>query len=400
MLYNFYDMQRNTMGLAATFARSGAEMLGSFGDMPLFAPAKAALSTFAHASDIYEKPGFGIAETLIGADRIAVREEIVAERPFGNLVRFVREGVETGPKLLIVAPMSGHYASLLTGTVERMLPRHDVHITDWANARDVPVGAGAFGLDDYIDYVIDFIRTLGPDTHLIAVCQPSVPVYAAMCVMAARKDPAMPRSLTIMGGPIDTRHSPTSVNLLAKQRPFAWFEQNVIHAVPSSYAGAGRSVYPGFLQLSGFLSMNLASHMQSHWRMFTDQCDGQDTAATEGFYAEYRAVADMTAEFYLETIDRVFQRHLLPQGLLPYRGELVDPGALTDLAILAIEGERDDICGLGQSRAALDIAVNVPDRLKHYHLAEGVGHYGVFNGSRWRDHTAPVVEEWIAANSA
>ncbi|MEY2927659.1 MAG: polyhydroxyalkanoate depolymerase [Pseudomonadota bacterium] len=405
MFYQLYEMQRAGLAAVGAMAQSSAEMLGlaanPFGPSPITGSMQAALGVFAHASAVYHKPEFGITQTLVGTDVIPVREEIVAERPFGNLLRFVREGVETGPKLLIVAPMSGHFATLLRETVDRMLPGHDVHITDWSNARDVPPGEGRFGLDDYIDYVIDFIHQLGPDSHVIAVCQPAVPVYAALCLMAQRKDPLMPRSLTIMGGPIDTRNSPTAVNLAATGRPYGWYEQSVIHTVSPPYAGAGRSVYPGFLQLTAFLSMNLGNHLQSHWVLYKDLRDGKltDAAASEKFYAEYRAVADMTAEFYLETIDRVFQRHLLPKGELPYRGTLIDPGALTSLAILAIEGERDDICGLGQSRAALDIAVNLPDRLKHYHLAEGAGHYGVFAGTRWRTQIAPVVEDWIAAHS-
>lgn len=405
MFYQLYEMQRAGLAAFGALARSGAEMLGNpanpFGYLPTAKPLQAALGVMAHASARYEKPGFGINETTIGGEQVAVSEEIMVARPFGSLIRFARKGVVDGPKLLIVAPMSGHFATLLRDTVERLLPAHDVHITDWANARDVPLADGPFGLDDYIDYVVDFIQQMGSNTHVIAVCQPSVPVFAAMCLMAARADPAMPRSLTIMGGPIDTRHSPTLVNRAATERPFAWYEQNAIYAVPQPYGGAGRLVYPGFLQLTAFLSMNLGNHLQRHWTLFNHLNDGRiaDAENIESFYAEYRAVADLAGEFYLETIDRVFQRHLLPKGELPYRGTLIDPRALTDLAILAIEGERDDICGLGQSRAALDIATNIPARLKHYHLAREAGHFGVFSGSRWRNEIAPVVEDWISANS-
>ena len=405
MIYQLYEMQRAGLATLGALARTGADMLANpanpLGYSPMAKPIQSALGVFAHATGVYEKPAFGIAETLIGGERVAVSEEIVAATPFGNLLRFAREGVAGGPKLLIVAPMSGHFATLLRDTVERMLPGHDVHITDWANARDVSVSAGPFGLDDYIDHVIDFIHAMGADTHVIAVCQPAVPVFAAMCLMAARGDPLMPRSLTIMGGPIDTRQSPTLVNRAATERPFAWYEQNVIHPVPAPYAGAGRRVYPGFLQLTAFLSMNLGNHMQSHWTLFNHLNDNRDDEADsiESFYAEYRAVADLDADFYLETIDRVFQRHLLPKGEFRYRGALIDPSAITGLGILAVEGERDDICGLGQSRAALDLATSLPDHLKHYHLAQGAGHFGVFSGSRWRGEIAPVVESWIAASS-
>ena len=405
MLYQLYEMQRAGLAALGDLARHGAEALRNptnpFSYLPVAKPTQAALSVFAHATGVYEKPNFGITETLVGDNRVAVTEEIVSSRPFCNLLRFARKDSDIGSKLLIVAPMSGHFATLLRDTVVRLLPSHDIYITDWANARDVPISAGSFGLDDYIDYVIEFIHDLGPQTHVVAVCQPSVPVFAAMCLMAARKDPLLPRSLTIMGGPIDPRQSPTLVNKAATDRPFSWYQQNVIHPVARPYAGAGRQVYPGFLQLTAFLSMNLGNHLQSHWTMFNHLSEGRlaEAEAMEDFYAEYRAVADLTAEFYLETIDRVFQRHLLPKGELPYRDELIDPRALTDIAILAIEGERDDICGIGQSRAALEIATNLPDRLKRYHLAKDAGHFGVFSGSRWRSQIAPVVEDWIAANS-
>jgi poly(3-hydroxybutyrate) depolymerase len=279
-----------------------------------------------------------------------------------------------------------------------MLPSHDVYITDWRDAKAVPVGDGRFDLDDYVDYVIAFLEAIGPDAHVLAVCQPSVPVYAAAALMSADDHPCLPRTLTMMGGPVDTRRAPTAVNQLAMERPFAWFEQNVIAQVPNGYPGAGRKVYPGFLQLTGFMAMNLGNHMMSHWDMFKHLVQGDDESAdaTKSFYDEYRAVADMTSEFYLQTIDRVFQRHLLPKGELMHRGRLVDPAALTKISILAIEGERDDISGLGQTQAALDIATNLPDARKKYYMAEGVGHYGIFNGGKWRTHIAPVVEDWIA----
>ena len=326
-----------------------------------------------------------------------VTEEIVHRKPFGQLKKFAREGVEGDPKLLIVAPMSGHYATLLRGTVERMLPGHEVYITDWRDARAVPVSDGRFDLDDYIDYVIEFLEVIGPGAHVLAVCQPSVPVYAAIALMSADKHPALPRTLTMMGGPVDTRRAPTAVNQLAMERPFAWFEHNVIARVPRGYPGAGREVYPGFLQLSGFMAMNLGNHLMSHWEMFKHLVDGDDESAdaTKAFYDEYRAVCDMTAEFYLQTIDEVFQRHLLPKGELMHRGRRVDPSAITKVGLLAIEGERDDISGIGQTKAALDIATKLPEKLKGYYVAEGVGHYGIFNGGKWRTKIAPVVEDWI-----
>ena len=292
-------------------------------------------------------------------------------KPFGQLKHFVREGVEGGPRLLIVAPMSGHYATLLRGTVERMLPFADVYITDWRDARLGAAGDGSFDLDDYVDYLIEFMEKIGPGAHMLAVCQPSVPCYAAACLMSADKNPCRPKTLTLMGGPIDTREAPTAVNTLATERPFAWFEQNVIATVPMNYPGAGRRVYPGFLQLAGFMTMNLGNHMISHWEMFKHLVQGEDVEAdaTKDFYEEYRSVCDMTAEFYLQTIDVVFQHHTLPKGEMMHRGRRVDPGAITDIALLAIEGERDDISGLGQTKAALTIATNLPDAEKKYLVA-------------------------------
>jgi poly(3-hydroxybutyrate) depolymerase len=281
-----------------------------------------------------------------------------------------------------------------------MLPGHDVYITDWRDAKLVPAEAGRFDLDDYVDYLVAFLDHIGRGAHMLAVCQPSVPCYAAAAVMSADKHPARPRTLTMMGGPIDTRKAPTAVNVLATQRPFAWFENNVIATVPYTYPGAGRAVYPGFLQLAGFMAMNLGDHLTSHWEMFKHLVDGDGEGAdsTKRFYEEYRSVCDMTAEFYLQTVDTVFQRHLLPKGQMRHRGRKVDPAAIVDVGLLAIEGERDDISGIGQTKAALDIAAKLPARHKKYHLAEGVGHYGIFNGSKWRDRIAPVVVDWIAAH--
>ena len=403
MLYNTYEMQKNWLAGASAMASMSAELLQSPAN-PFAAMGGSmmgsALEVFAHASAPRGKPAFGLHTTVVDGEEVAVHEQIVLQLPFGQLKRFVKAGVEGAPRLLIVAPMSGHFATLLRGTVERMLPKHDVYITDWRDARQVPLSAGRFDLDDYIDYLSAFIDHIGPGAHMLAVCQPSVPCYALACVMSAEKNPNRPKTLTMMGGPIDTREAPTAVNDVATERPHAWFQQNAIQTVPVMYPGAGRKVYPGFLQLTGFLSMNLGSHMESHFAMFKDLVKGDDDAAdsTKAFYEEYRSVCDMTAEFYLQTIETVFQSHSLPKGEMMHRGKRVDPAAITDIAILAIEGERDDISGLGQTKAALKISTGLPDEMKKYHMAPGAGHYGIFNGSRWRTLIAPVVEEWIAAH--
>lgn len=398
-------MQRAMLAGVSSMAGAGARFWGSgigpfayFGGGPMFA---SALDVFAHAAAPRGKPAWGLQTTHVAGRDVMVREEVAVKKPFGNLLHFRREGVTGGPRLLIVAPMSGHYATLLRGTVERMLPAHDVYITDWADAKLVPTREGRFDLDDYIDYLIAFIEHLGPNAHMLAVCQPSVPAYAAVALMNAANHPATPATLTMMGGPIDTREAPTEVNTLATTRPHDWFAHNVIARVPHYYAGGGRKVYPGFLQLGGFMSMNLGSHLMSHWDMFRHLVDGDEDSAdaTKAFYDEYRAVCDMTAEFYLQTIEAVFQRHSLPKGELMHRGLRVDPAAITRTALLAIEGERDDISGLGQTRAALTIATGLAASAKKYHMAAGVGHYGIFNGSKWREQIAPVVEEWIAAHA-
>ncbi|WP_066480339.1 MULTISPECIES: polyhydroxyalkanoate depolymerase [unclassified Sphingomonas] len=409
MLYEGYELQRSMLAGASALANFSAGWLHNpanpfayFGGGPVLA---SALEVFAHASAPRGKPPFGLSHTVVDGCSVAVHEEIVLQKPFGQLKRFVREGVTGGPKLLIVAPMSGHYATLLRGTVERMLPVADVYITDWRDAKLVSLADGSFDLDDYIDYVIEFLSVIGaegdPRAHMLAVCQPSVPCYAATAIMAAEDHPHRPRTVTLMGGPIDTREAPTAVNTLATERPHAWFEQNVIATVPMTYPGAGRRVYPGFLQLAGFMTMNLGNHLISHWEMFKHLVEGDDenAEATMAFYDEYRAVCDMTAEFYLQTVRVVFQEHALPKGEMLHRGKRVDPGAIRDIALLAIEGERDDISGLGQTKAALSLATSLPAALKHYHMAPNVGHYGIFNGSKWRTRIAPIVEKWMAAHA-
>ena len=419
MLYDAYEVQRSWLAGASKVASMGAGWLNnpanplSYGSMgPIVA---ASLDVFAHAAASRGKPEFGFHEAKVGKKTVAVEEEVILRKPFGQLKHFRKvpagrpagaqgasdTGIAGQPKLLIVAPMSGHYATLLRGTVERMLPKHDVFITDWRDAKLVPLSDGSFDLDDYIDYLIDFLEAIGPDAHMLAVCQPAVPAFSAVALMNADKHPCRPKSLTMMGGPIDTRKAPTAVNVLATQRPHAWFQRNVIATVPMIYGGAGRKVYPGFLQLAGFMTMNLGNHLISHWEMFKHLVEGDEEGAdaTRDFYAEYLSVCDMAAEYYLQTVDVVFQRHLLPKGELMHRGRFVDPKAIKDTALLAIEGERDDISGIGQTRAALDLAPKLAPAKKQYFMAKGVGHYGIFNGRKWREQIAPVVEKFIAANA-
>ncbi len=405
LLYSAYEMQRALLGTASNWAAVGARLLdnpalpmGYMGMGPAFA---SALKVFAHLYEDRGKPDFDIQPVDCDGVLKHVSETVVLEKPFGNLRRFVRDDLpEDAPKLLIVAPMSGHYATLLRGTVQRMVHAQQVWITDWADAGQVPLSEGHFDLDDYIDYLIEFLQFIGPNTHILAVCQPSVPAFAATAVMAAAKDKCRPATLTMMGGPIDTRASPTGVNDLAMEKPLSWFENNVIATVPINYKGAGRRVYPGFLQLAGFISMNLADHMMSHYEMFKHMTVGDHDSAerTKQFYDEYLSVCDMTAEFYLQTIEHVFQEHSLPKGEFVHRGKPIDPDAIRDTALLAIEGENDDISGLGQTRAALDLAKHLPEAKKKYYMAPNVGHYGIFNGSKWRGRIAPVVEEWIRAH--
>jgi poly(3-hydroxybutyrate) depolymerase len=409
MLYDAYEVQRSFLAGASKLAGLGAGWLHNpnnpwgYGAMgPVVA---AALQVFADAAATHGKPGFGIASVKAGRKQVRVDEQILLRKPFGQLKHFAKDTAEPGPPLLIVAPMSGHYATLLRGTVARLLPKHDVYITDWRDAKLVPLADGSFDLDDYIDYLVEFLALIGERRgerpHLLAVCQPAVPAFAATALMGADKNPWRPRTLIMMGGPIDTRKAPTAVNTLATQRPFNWFEHNAIATVPMIYPGAGRKVYPGFLQLAGFMAMNLGDHLISHWEMFKHLVDGdeEEAAATQAFYDEYLSVCDMTQEFYLATVDVVFQRQLLPKGELEHRGRRVDPAAIRDTALLAIEGERDDISGIGQTRAALDIATKLPKPKKQYLLAKDVGHYGIFNGRKWRERIAPVVEDFIRAHN-
>ncbi|MXO86709.1 polyhydroxyalkanoate depolymerase [Altererythrobacter aurantiacus] len=412
MLYHAHEMQKSWLSSASAWASIGAEMLTNpvnpFAYSGMGPAAASALEVFAHAAAPRGKPAFGIDSVEVEGTQHQVVESIVLNRDFGDLVRFTHDALpEDAPRVLLVAPMSGHFATLLRGTVERLVQTCEVYITDWHDAKQVPTEAGRFDLDDYIDYLIaylEFIHENGTGTgglHMVAVCQPSVPALAATAYMNARENPARPKTLTMMGGPIDTRQSPTSVNDLAMDRPLSWFRQNVIATVPMQYRGAGRRVYPGFMQLAGFMTMNLGNHILSHYEMFKHLTEGDNESAqaTKDFYEEYRSVCDMTAEFYLQTVEEVFQKHSLPKGEFTHRGQIVDLGAITDTAILAVEGERDDISGLGQTKAALNLATGLSPEKKQYLMAEGAGHYGIFNGSRWRSKVAPVLEEFFAAHA-
>ena len=409
MLYDAYELQRSLMAGASKLAGLSAGWLNNptnpfgYGSMgPVMA---AGLDVFAHASAPRGKPEFGIAETIVDGKSVAVDEDITVRKPFGDLLHFRKKGVEDQQPLMIVAPMSGHFATLLRGTVKRMLPGQNVFITDWKDAKNVPLADGHFDLDSYIDYLIEFsaaiLEQTGKRPHMLAVCQPSVPAFAAVAIMNRDDHPARPRTLTMMGGPIDTRECPTAVNTVATTRPHAWFQQNAIATVPYVYPGAGRKVYPGFLQLMGFMTMNLGDHMMSHWEMFKHLVIGDEESAekTREFYEEYRSVADLTAEFYLQTVDVVFQRHLLPEGEFMHREERVDAADIDETALLAIEGERDDISGIGQTKAALKLATGLAEEKKKYLLAKDAGHYGIFNGGKWRDQIAPVVEDFIAKHA-
>jgi poly(3-hydroxybutyrate) depolymerase len=364
----------------------------------------AACELFERSTRRYGRPEWRINSALVGGERVPVEIATVWERPFCRLLHFERRLVHPPrrpqPKILIVAPMSGHYPTLLRGTVEAFLPNHDVYLTEWVDARMVPLADGAFNLDDYIDYVIAILHKLQGDTHVIAVCQPSVPVLAAVALMEAQDDPFVPNSMVLMGGPIDTRRNPTAVNKLAEQRGTDWFRRNVITKVPFPNPGFMRDVYPGFLQLNGFMSMNLDRHLEAHKDLFMHlvQGDGDSAQKHREFYDEYLAVMDLAAEFYLQTVDTVFVRHALPKGTMKHRGIAIDPARINRVALMTVEGEHDDISGVGQTEAAHDLCINIPaDRRVHY-LQTGVGHYGVFNGSRFRAEIAPRIADFVLSN--
>ncbi len=365
----------------------------------------AAAELFERVTRRYGQPEWQIDSALVGGERVPVHINTVWERPFCRLLHFERTFTHVPrrpqPKLLIVAPMSGHYATLLRGTVEAFLPNHDVYITDWRNARTVPVAEGRFDLDDYIDYLISMLHMLGGDCHMLAVCQPSVPVLAAVALMEADKDPYVPHSMTLMGGPIDTRVNPNKVNKLAENRGLDWFRSHVITKVPFPNPGVMRDVYPGFLQLTGFVSMNLDRHVEAHRALFSHLVKGDGDSATKHreFYDEYLAVMDLSAEFYLQTVDTVFIRHALPKGEMMHRGRLIEPSAIKRVALLTVEGEHDDISGVGQTEATHKLCPNIPAEKKVHYLQPGVGHYGVFNGSRFRSEIAPRISDFVLSNN-
>ena len=363
----------------------------------------AAAEMFERTTRRYGKPEFGLNETMVDGQVTSVHEKTVWRSPFCNLVHFERmlpADHHRDPKLLIVAPMSGHYATLLRGTVETMLPNHDVYITDWIDARLVPLTEGEFSLDDYIEYVINMLHYMGPNTHVMAVCQPSVPVLAAAAIMNEDNDPRAPASMTLMGGPIDTRISPTAVNEYAMGKGIEWFKNNVIMPVPFPHAGFGRNVYPGFLQLGGFMGMNLDRHVGAHQEFYNHLIigDGDSAEKHRDFYDEYLAVMDLTEEFYLETVQAVFIDHALPEGTLTYRGRTIDCSKITQSALMSVEGEKDDISGVGQTKAAHTLCSNLDDAKRAHYEQPGVGHYGVFNGSRFRSEIAPRISDFIRTN--
>lgn len=406
--YFFYEAMHAVLGPA----RAASDAVGLFYRNPMNPlthtaygrSVSAACELFERTTRRYGKPAFGLPTTVINGQTVEVTERVVWKNTFCSLLHFERNlPKDTKPqqRLLIVAPMSGHFATLLRGTVEAFLPSHEVYITDWVDARLVPMSAGKFDLDDYVDYVKDMIRHLGPDVHVLAVCQPSVPVAAAIARLEAEDDPHIPRSMILMGGPIDTRESPTEVNKLAQKRGINWFKKHCIARVPFPHPGIMREVYPGYLQLSGFMAMNIDRHMNAHWDMFNHLVDGDGDSAEKhrDFYDEYMAVMDLTAEFYLQTVDVVFVKHSLPKGEMMHRDQKVDLGAIRRCALMTVEGENDDISGVGQTKATHALCKNLPAEKHLYHLQKDVGHYGVFNGSRFRKFIAPKIVEFTEANS-
>lgn len=402
-LYSLVEMQRKSLEPLCKFAEYNKQVNKKF-----FSGSKAGRSIGAYYELIerftkeYGKPEFGFNQIDIDGKQVSITEEVILSKTFCRLLHFKKNSFNTKlPKMLIVAPMSGHYATLLRGTVEGLLPHFDVYITDWVNAREVPVGDGYFLFNDYVDYVIEFLRKIGSGTNVMAVCQPSVPVAAAVSIMSDNNDPATPDSMILMGGPIDTRKNPTEVNDYAAEKTIAWFESNVISRVPINYPGAGRAVYPGFTQLYGFMAMNLQTHLEAHWDLFNHlvEGDGDGVSSHKKFYNEYLSVMDLPAEFYLDTVNIVFKKHLLPRGKLEIHGQKVRLSAIEKTALLCIEGEKDDISGRGQTKAAIDLCRGIPDKRKEYLLQKGVGHYGIFNGSKYKKEIVPYIKKFVAKNA-
>lgn len=405
MLYETYQAHRDAFAPVRLLAQTVQGVLSQpwpvVAHHPMMRAAAAACELVARAGMWHERPAFGIKTVTIGGRVLPVKEAVVARHPFCTLVHFRKEGIAAvQPRALVVAPLSGHFATLLRGTIETLLPDFDVYVTDWQNARNVPMLYGRFGLDDHIALMMSYMRELAGDLNVIAVCQPAVPVLAATALLAADGDPAQPRTMTLMGGPIDTRVNPTAVNKLATTRPLSWFEKNVIAAVPARYSGAFRRVYPGFLQLAGFMTMNLDRHVTAHVDLFNHlvRGDGESAATTRKFYDEYMSVMDLPADFYLETVKRVFQDHALALGTFEWRDRPVEPAAIARTALLTIEGENDDICAVGQTAAAHELLSGLKASRKVRHVQAEVGHYGVFNGRRWRTEIYPKVREFILAH--
>jgi poly(3-hydroxybutyrate) depolymerase len=411
MLYQLHEMQRSFLTPLMQWADASSKLFSNpvspFAHTPFSQRIAAGYELMYRLGKDYEKPAFGIDTVQIDEREIGIIEHVSLEKPFCRLLHFKKDLSERAvaelaqPSVLIVAPLSGHHSTLLRDTVRALLVEHDVYITDWTDARMVPLSQGAFHLDDYIYYVQDFIRHLGPDLHVISVCQPTVPVLAAISLMATAEDPKLPKTMTMMGGPIDPRRSPTAVNDLAVEKPFSWFANTVIYSVPGNYPGFGRKVYPGFLQHAGFIAMNPGRHAQSHREFYSHLVQGDDDSAEahRQFYNEYNAVLDMPAEYYLDTIKTVFQEHRLPKGTWEVGGQLVRPQDIKTVALFTVEGELDDISGLGQTRAAHDLCSGIPQHMHLEFVAPKCGHYGIFSGRRWRELICPKIGEFIRAHA-
>jgi poly(3-hydroxybutyrate) depolymerase len=402
MLYLAYQMQSDIMAPVRTWAGMAAHSAASplLTDHPAIRNLSAVYELIARAGLSHTRPPFGMGSVVVGNREVEVREEATARTPFGTLLHFKKDIATAQPRVLLVAPLSGHFSTLLRATVRTLLPDHDVFITDWHNARDIPLTAGRFGVDEYTDHLIKFLNVLGPGAHILAVCQPCVAVLAAVAVMAEADDPAQPRSMTLMAGPIDTRINPTKVNALAKKRSIGWFERTLTASVPLGYPGAFRRVYPGFVQLLAFMSMNIERHVKAHRTLYENLANGEieKAAIIKAFYDEYFAVLDLTSEFYLETVQLIFQEHALPLGELQWRGQRVDPSAIRKTMLLTVEGERDDICAVGQTVAAHDLCSKLRPYLKRHHMQAGVGHYGVFSGKRWESQIYPIVKNVVLSS--
>ena len=404
MLYDTYQVQSDVLApirLMAEFFRGVfSQPWPLIEDIPVVRGAAAAMELLSNAGMSHDRPDFAICSVPVDGEAIPVAEEVVASHPFCNLLHFRKGTSHDEPTVLVVAPLSGHFSTLLRGTVQTLLPDHNVYLTDWVNARNVPLLYGRFDLDDFVDVVIRYVRLLGPRTHVMAVCQPSVPVLAAVSLMAAAGDPCRPSSMILMGGPINTRANPTEVNRFAMAHSLDWFERTVITTVPARYPGGFRRVYPGFLQLAGFLSMNFDRHVSAHWSMFHNlvKGDGDSAAATRAFYKEYSAVMDLPADFYLHTIKCVFHDHDLPERRFRVRGNLVEPAAIEHTALMTVEGEKDDICAVGQTAAAHDLCTGIPPAKRLHYLQLKVGHFGVFHGRRWQTEIYPKVRAFIRAH--